>query len=61
MRNAAFSFIEVYYNRSRIQKALGYLLPAEYMRLDLTKECQKRHNRSVYEIGRPPYRWVLKL
>jgi hypothetical protein len=26
------------------------------MRLNLTKECQKRHNRSVYEIGRPPAR-----
>ena len=30
VRNAAFGFIEVYYNRSRIQKSLGYLSPAEY-------------------------------
>lgn len=30
VRNAAFRFIEVYYNRSRIQKELGYLSPAEY-------------------------------
>lgn len=30
VRMAAFEFIEVYYNRKRIQKALGYLPPVEY-------------------------------
>jgi putative transposase len=30
VRKAAFAFIEAYYNRRRIQKALGYLTPAEY-------------------------------
>jgi transposase InsO family protein len=28
--NAAFEYIEVYYNRTRIQKALGYLSPSEF-------------------------------
>jgi putative transposase len=27
---AVFEFIEIYYNRKRIQKELGYLSPAEY-------------------------------
>jgi putative transposase len=30
VRQAAFRYIETYYNRSRIQKELGYLSPAEY-------------------------------
>jgi transposase InsO family protein len=30
VRKAAFRFIEVYYNRTRIQKGLGYVSPAEY-------------------------------
>jgi putative transposase len=30
VRQAAFRYIEAYYNRSRIQKELGYLSPAEY-------------------------------
>ena len=30
VRMAAFEFIEVYYNRKRIQRALGYLTPAEF-------------------------------
>jgi putative transposase len=30
VRNAAFEFIEVYYNRKRIQCKLGYMSPAEY-------------------------------
>lgn len=30
VRKAAFEFIEVYYNRFRIQKELGYLTPTEY-------------------------------
>jgi transposase InsO family protein len=30
VRNAAFRYIETYYNRTRIQKELGYLSPAEY-------------------------------
>ena len=30
VRMAAFEFIEVYYNRKRIQRALGYLAPAEF-------------------------------
>jgi transposase InsO family protein len=30
VRQAAFEFIEVYYNRKRIQKALGYLSPSEF-------------------------------
>jgi putative transposase len=29
-RKGAFEFIEVYYNRKRIQKSLGYLSPAEF-------------------------------
>ena len=28
--DTAFEFIEVYYNRKRIQRALGYLSPAEF-------------------------------
>ena len=40
VRMAAFEFIEVYYNRKRIQRALGYLAPAEFeFRVD--KECAK--------------------
>lgn len=30
VRSASFEFIEVYYNRVRIQKELGYLSPVEY-------------------------------
>ena len=30
VRQASFRYIEVYYNRSRIQRELGYLSPAEY-------------------------------
>jgi transposase InsO family protein len=30
VRSAAFEFIEVYYNRRRIQRKLGYMAPAEY-------------------------------
>lgn len=30
VRKAVFQFIEVYYNRKRIQRKLGYLTPAEY-------------------------------
>lgn len=30
VRQASFEFIEVYYNRARIQKELGYRSPAEY-------------------------------
>jgi transposase InsO family protein len=30
VRHAAFEYIEVYYNRTRIQKALGYLSPSEF-------------------------------
>ena len=30
VRSAAFEFIEVYYNRTRIQKQLGYRSPGEY-------------------------------
>jgi len=30
VRAAVFHFVEVYYNRRRIQKRLGYLTPAEY-------------------------------
>jgi putative transposase len=30
VRSAAFEFIEVYYNRKRIQRKLGYMSPAEY-------------------------------
>lgn len=30
VRKASFRYIETYYNRTRIQKALGYLSPAEY-------------------------------
>jgi putative transposase len=30
VRQAAFRYIEAYYNRSRIRKELGYLSPAEY-------------------------------
>jgi putative transposase len=30
VRSAAFEFIEVYYNRRRIQRKLGYMSPAEY-------------------------------
>jgi putative transposase len=30
VRLAAFEFIEIYYNRKRIQKELGYMSPAEY-------------------------------
>ncbi len=35
VRHAAFEYIEVYYNRTRIQKALGYLSPSEFeLRVD---------------------------
>jgi transposase InsO family protein len=30
VRSASLEFIEVYYNRARIQKELGYRSPAEY-------------------------------
>lgn len=30
VRRATFEYIEAYYNRKRIQKALGYLAPSEY-------------------------------
>jgi hypothetical protein len=30
VRMAAFEFIEMYYNRKRIQRAIGYLSPAEF-------------------------------
>ena len=30
VRHAAFEYIEVYYNRMRIQRALGYLSPSEF-------------------------------
>lgn len=30
MHQAAFEYIEVYYNRKRMQKELGYLSPAEF-------------------------------
>lgn len=30
VRRASFEFVEVYYNRKRIQKELGYLTPSEY-------------------------------
>ena len=30
VRHAAFEYIEAYYNRKRIQKALGYLSPSEF-------------------------------
>ena len=30
VRQAAFEYIEVYYNRKRIQRALGYLSPSEF-------------------------------
>jgi len=30
VRHAVFEYVEAYYNRRRIQKALGYLSPAEY-------------------------------
>jgi transposase InsO family protein len=30
VRQASFEFVEVYYNRQRIQKELGYLTPSEY-------------------------------
>lgn len=30
VRQAVFQYVEAYYNRRRIQKALGYLSPAEY-------------------------------
>ena len=30
VRQASFEYIEVYYNRKRIQKALGYLSPSEF-------------------------------
>ena len=30
VRQASFEFAEVYYNRQRIQKGLGYLTPSEY-------------------------------
>jgi transposase InsO family protein len=30
VRSAVFHFVEVYYNRRRIQKRLGYQTPAEY-------------------------------
>jgi transposase InsO family protein len=30
VRSASFRYIEMYYNRTRIQKELGYLSPAEY-------------------------------
>lgn len=30
VRHASFDFIEVYYNRRRIQKQLGYMTPSEY-------------------------------
>lgn len=30
VRSAAFEFIEVYYNRKRIQRKLGYMSPTEY-------------------------------
>jgi putative transposase len=30
VRKSAFEFIEVYYNRKRIQRSLGYLSPSEY-------------------------------
>ena len=30
MRKEAFEYIEVYYNRKRIQRELGYMAPSEY-------------------------------
>ena len=37
VRQAAFEYIEVYYNRKRIQKALGYLSPSEFeLGIDMT-------------------------
>jgi putative transposase len=30
VRSAAFQFIEAYYNRSRIQRRIGYMSPAKY-------------------------------
>jgi transposase InsO family protein len=30
VRQAAFEYIEVHYNRKRIQRELGYLSPAEF-------------------------------
>jgi len=30
VRRAVFEYVEVYYNRKRIQKNLGYLTPSEY-------------------------------
>jgi putative transposase len=30
VRQAVFEYVEVYYNRKRIQKELGYLSPSEY-------------------------------
>jgi putative transposase len=30
VRNGAFEYVEAYYNRTRIQRELGYLSPAEY-------------------------------
>ena len=53
VRQASFEFAEVYYNRQRIQKGLGYLRPPS-MNSELTREWRKWHNISVYETGRPP-------
>ena len=53
VRQASFEFAEVYYNRQRIQKGLGYLTPSEYDS-ELTREWRKWHNITVYETGRPP-------
>ena len=53
MRQASFEFAEVYYNRQRIQKGLGYLRPPS-MNSELTREWRKWHNIIVYETGRPP-------
>ncbi|MBC6460892.1 IS3 family transposase, partial [Actinomadura sp. HBU206391] len=30
VKRAVFEYIEVYYNRRRIQKSIGYLTPSEY-------------------------------
>ena len=41
-RQAVFEYIEVFYNRQRVQKRLGYLSPIEYL-----KSLQNRDLQSV--------------
>lgn len=51
MKQASFEYVEVYHNRKRIQKRLGYL-PHPSLSTKLTQEWRRQHNISVHKSGR---------